>query len=119
MELSGNIIRLWDCHYMNNQKWIMDSDGRIRIKQEDTKCLEPGRNVDLYAQLKLGDCNDTEAQKFELTQDGKLRSKKNGRVIGVASGCGGVAKGRILEMQDEFTGNNQGTDPCVVQQQWV
>lgn len=112
---NGNLIHLWDCHYGNNQKWILDSDGRIRSKENTSKCIEAGSNLD--EKLKIWDCHDGDWQKFELTSDGKLRSKKNNRrFIGVAHGCGGVAKQRQLEMQNEYTGT---TSMCAVQQQWL
>jgi hypothetical protein len=111
---NGNSVLLWDCDHGSNQMFYMDSDGRIRSKANDKKCLEAGANVDLWAKLVVWDCQD-EIQKFELTPEGKLRSKKNGRFIGVSGGCGGVAKGAKLEMQDEFA----GADMCSVQQQWV
>lgn len=112
---NGNSVLLWDCDHGSNQMFYMDSDGRIRSKANDKKCLEAGANVDLWAKLVVWDCQDEIHQKFELTPEGKLRSKKNGRFIGVSGGCGGVAKGAKLEMQDEFT----GADMCSVQQQWV
>ena len=112
---NGNKVHLWNCHYHNGQMFYLDSDGRIRSKTNDKKCLEAGTNVNLYAKLKVWDCNDHIHQKFELTPEGKLRSKKNGRFIGISAGCGGAEKGARLEMQNEFT----GTGMCSVQQQWL
>ena len=112
---NGNQVFLFDCHGGDNQKFYMDSKGRIRTKLNANKCVEAGHNVD--QRLKIWTCGDHLWQQWEFTDDNRLKNKAKNKYIGVVKGCdsNGVNKRDALGMESKVSGT---TSQCALKQQW-
>ena len=80
---NGSRIVYWPSHGGANQKWHLGDDGRIRSVLNPSKCLEAGKNGDLYAKAFIWDCNNASHQQWTL-QNGRLRNRHHGMYLGIA-----------------------------------
>ena len=111
---NGTPVQLSNCNGSDAQKWFVDSLGRIRSKLNVNRCVEAGASDKLYAKLFVWDCHYEMHQQWIFQSDGRILNKKYVKYIGVASGCGGVSSGKILELHKYYQSGN-----CGRQQQWI
>ena len=113
---NGNKVYLYDCHAGDNQKFYMDSKGRIRTKINANKCVEAGTYLDHT--LKIWTCGDHLWQQWEFTDDHRLKNKAGAKYLAVVDGCdsNGVNKRDSIGMESKVSGN---TSQCALKQQWI
>lgn len=63
---TGNVYIYKTCHDGKNQKWWWDSEGRIRNRHDESKCLEYDKNTSGNGgyNLKMKKCSGTTRQRF-------------------------------------------------------
>ena len=85
---NGNAIVLWECHGGNNQRWILDTAGRIISKLDISKCLDAGTNPVASNDVFISDCNGADHQSWTFQGDGRISNNAFPSLyVGVAD-CG-------------------------------
>ncbi len=88
---NGATIQIWECHFGDNQIWVLESagSGYYRIKSKHSgKCLDvKGASKDDKARIQLYSCHGKENQqfKFEIQSDGtyQIKARHSGKCIDV------------------------------------
>jgi hypothetical protein len=74
---NGTPIIIWDCHYRDNQQWIMRPSGEITSATHPDKCLDvEGGSFYDGTRVILWDCHGGPNQKWRLTENGLLKTEQ-------------------------------------------
>jgi len=63
---------VYKCHGGENQRWILDTDGRIISKLNYSKCLDVRANDAVPDDVVISDCNGATHQSWTYRSDGRL-----------------------------------------------
>ena len=109
---SDESLITYECHGGDNQKWIIDSNRRIRSKINE-KCIDFLPDHELYSKPVMKDCAKVESQIFIFELDGHIRNRDSLYVLGIYRCSPASSLDSRVEMQLE---NQKGT--CAGQK-WI
>lgn len=65
--IAGNVLDLWDCNGLTNQKWLFHSDGSIRYSGNTSMCVDiKGGVIKKGTNVELAKCNGQDRQQFSF-----------------------------------------------------
>ena len=108
---NGIDLILYECHGGENQLWRFDSNGRIRSKLDDRKCIDPqGPSTENGAPAQIWSCADNYIpQKWRPTNALEIRSQWNYKKCFDVAGAKPQNNGKVI-MWDCHGGDNQKWD---------